>query len=152
MYGFSGHSSPRSTGSNLCCISSSATARGRRKRLKGPGTPSPQKMVKCCQKKLSRYVKVCQGSVIVPEIYLCIQHIQLSATKDDKSIPWNTPKGQRCRRSQESPPALAPSNDFAAWILLLETSNNMASIWEDNGRQWKTLNFDVPKSRQSRLA
>ena len=54
----------------------------------------------------------------------------------DKSIPWNTPKGQRCRRSQESPPALAPSNDFAAWILLLETSNNMASIWEDNGRHW----------------
>ena len=86
-------------------------------------------------KKLSNAVKKnCQGSVIVSEIYLCIQHVRLSATKDDKSIPWNTPKGQRCHRSQESPPALAPSNDFAAWILLLETSNNMASTWEDNGR------------------
>lgn len=86
-----------------------------------------QKMVKCCQNKLSRFCNI-----------LCIYLSVYSACSavSDKSIPWNTPKGQRCRRSQESPPALVPSNDFAAWIFLLETSNNMASIWEDNGRYW----------------
>lgn len=86
-----------------------------------------QEMVKCCQNKLSRFCNI-----------LCIYLSVYSACSavSDKSIPWNTPKGQRCRRSQESPPALVPSNDFAAWIFLLETSNNMASIWEDNGRYW----------------
>lgn len=44
--------------SHLCCISSSATARGRRKRIKVPGTPWPIKLKHRSQSHMNSYESV----------------------------------------------------------------------------------------------
>lgn len=123
--------------SHLCCISSSATARGRRKRLKVPGTPWPIKLKHRSQSHMNSYESVQSLYRVCTESYESYAWSYSKTYEAMQKKPtdwrnWDVPSDRRFHRSLKNLPTLAPEKKDKADRLKYMAQFRPKSSWRSS--------------------